>query len=77
MKHVEARPYAKSEAAARKLVELAAGIEPIQDGRIHRRSTRRFSIHLRPLGASSGRASSRRSSAAGSSFTRAAPMCGS
>ncbi|OKO87558.1 hypothetical protein AC629_13455 [Bradyrhizobium sp. NAS80.1] len=35
MKHVEARPYADTEAAARKLVELAAGIEPVQDGRIH------------------------------------------
>jgi hypothetical protein len=35
MKHVEARPYADPEAAARKLVELAAGIPPVQDGRIH------------------------------------------
>lgn len=34
MKHVEARPYADPEAAARKLVELAAGVEPI-NGRIH------------------------------------------
>ncbi|RXG84051.1 MULTISPECIES: hypothetical protein [Bradyrhizobium] len=35
MKHVEARPYADPEAAGRKLVELAASIEPVQDGRIH------------------------------------------
>ncbi|MCP3397756.1 MULTISPECIES: hypothetical protein [unclassified Bradyrhizobium] len=35
MKHVEARPYADPEAAARKLVELAASIEPVQDGRIY------------------------------------------
>jgi hypothetical protein len=35
MKHVEARPFADPEAAARKLVALAAGIEPVQDGRIH------------------------------------------
>ena len=35
MKHVEARPYENPEAAARKLVELAASIEPVQDGRIH------------------------------------------
>ncbi|WP_441256428.1 hypothetical protein AB7Z32_23665 [Bradyrhizobium sp. 482_C4_N1_1] len=35
MKHVESRPYADPEAAARKLVELAASIEPVQDGRIH------------------------------------------
>ncbi|UQR67601.1 hypothetical protein LRP30_21130 [Bradyrhizobium sp. C-145] len=35
MKHVEARPYAKPEAAARQFVQLAASIEPVQDGRIH------------------------------------------
>jgi hypothetical protein len=29
------RPFANPEAAARKLVELAASIEPVQDGRIH------------------------------------------
>ncbi|BAL76025.1 hypothetical protein [Bradyrhizobium cosmicum] len=34
MKHVEARPYANPEAAARKLLEFAAGVEPI-NGRIH------------------------------------------
>ncbi|RXH37941.1 hypothetical protein [Bradyrhizobium zhanjiangense] len=35
MKHVEQRPYAKPEAAACQLVQLAASIEPVQDGRIH------------------------------------------
>lgn len=35
MKLVAERPYADPEVAARKLVELAAGIEPVQDGRIH------------------------------------------
>jgi hypothetical protein len=35
MKHVETRPYADPEASARKLVEIAAGITPVQDGRIH------------------------------------------
>jgi len=35
MKNVEARPYSDPEAAARKLVELAASIEPVQDGRIY------------------------------------------
>ncbi|MET4628455.1 hypothetical protein ABIB83_005488 [Bradyrhizobium sp. I1.8.5] len=35
MKHVGERPYADPEAAARKLIELAASIEPVQDGRIH------------------------------------------
>jgi hypothetical protein len=35
MKHIQARPYADPEAAARQLVQLAASIEPAQDGRIH------------------------------------------
>jgi hypothetical protein len=29
------RPYADPEAAARQLIQLAACIEPVQDGRIH------------------------------------------
>ncbi|GAB9186011.1 hypothetical protein [Bradyrhizobium diazoefficiens] len=35
MRHAQERPYASAEAAARKLVELASSIEPVQDGRIH------------------------------------------
>ncbi|WP_371260598.1 hypothetical protein [Bradyrhizobium sp. Ec3.3] len=35
MKLTAERPFADPEAAARKLVELAAGIEAVQDGRIH------------------------------------------
>ncbi|OKO69020.1 hypothetical protein [Bradyrhizobium sp. AS23.2] len=35
MKLAAERTFANPEAAARKLVELAAGIEPVQDGRIH------------------------------------------
>ncbi|WP_347343391.1 Arm DNA-binding domain-containing protein [Bradyrhizobium japonicum] len=35
MKHADERPYANPEAAARKLVELAANVEAVQDGRIH------------------------------------------
>ncbi|MGY8685724.1 hypothetical protein Q2941_49660 [Bradyrhizobium sp. UFLA05-153] len=35
MKLIAERPFANPEAAARKLVEIAAGIEPVQDGRIH------------------------------------------
>jgi len=35
MKHTEERPYSDPEAAARKLVEIAAGIEAVQDGRIN------------------------------------------
>ncbi|EAQ34818.1 hypothetical protein NB311A_19647 [Nitrobacter sp. Nb-311A] len=32
---VESRPYADPEAAARKLMEIAYSVEPVQDGRIH------------------------------------------
>jgi len=35
MKFVERRPFADPEAAARKLMEIANSIEPVQDGRIH------------------------------------------
>src|SRR5262249_5166448 len=35
MKLTAERPFADPEAAARKLVELAASIETVQDGRIH------------------------------------------
>jgi hypothetical protein len=35
MKFVEPRPYADPEAAARKLMEIANSVEPVQDGRIH------------------------------------------
>ncbi|WLB24301.1 hypothetical protein [Bradyrhizobium japonicum] len=35
MKLAETRSYANPKAAARKLVELATGVEPVQDGRIH------------------------------------------
>ncbi|MBR0765229.1 hypothetical protein [Bradyrhizobium japonicum] len=35
MKLTNNRPYSDSEAAARKLVELASSIEAVQDGRIH------------------------------------------
>jgi hypothetical protein len=35
MKYVEPRPFADPEAAARKLMEIANSIEPVQDGRIY------------------------------------------
>ncbi|KRQ03322.1 MULTISPECIES: hypothetical protein [Bradyrhizobium] len=35
MKLISERPYSDPEAAARKLIELAMGIEAVQDGRIH------------------------------------------
>jgi hypothetical protein len=34
-KYVKPRPYANPEAAARKLLEIANTVEPVQDGRIH------------------------------------------
>lgn len=35
MKFAEERPYASADAAARKLMEIANGVEAKQDGRIH------------------------------------------
>ena len=35
MKFVSTRPYADPDAAARKLMEIANAIEPVQDGRLH------------------------------------------
>jgi hypothetical protein len=35
MKFVDARPFADPDAAARKIVEIANGIEAVQGGRIH------------------------------------------
>jgi len=34
MKYASARPLADPEIAARKLVEIASGIQPVQDGRV-------------------------------------------
>jgi hypothetical protein len=35
MKLTADRPYADSEKAARKIIEIAKAVEPVQDGRIH------------------------------------------
>ena len=35
MKCAEPRPYADAEKAARRIMEIASTIEPVQDGRIH------------------------------------------
>ena len=35
MKYAETRPYADPERAARRLLEIANSVEPVQDGRIH------------------------------------------
>jgi hypothetical protein len=34
MKFIDSRPFANPETAAKKLMEIASGIEPVQDGRI-------------------------------------------
>jgi hypothetical protein len=35
MKNSEARPYADPKRAARRIVEIASAVEPVQDGRLH------------------------------------------
>jgi len=35
MKYIEPRPFADSEAAARRLLEIANSVDAVQDGRIH------------------------------------------
>jgi hypothetical protein len=35
MKFIEPRPFANPDATARKLMELAHAVEPVQDGRIY------------------------------------------
>lgn len=51
---VKIRPYANSEAAARKLVELATGVAPVQDGRIHIENQRTFLFALKATGSKFG-----------------------
>jgi hypothetical protein len=55
MKHTEERPYADPEAAARKLIELAASAEAVQDGRIYiERINAPFMIELKGSGSEFG-----------------------
>jgi hypothetical protein len=35
MKYAEDRPHADPEKAARRLIEIASTVEPVQDGRVH------------------------------------------
>jgi hypothetical protein len=35
VKYADSRPYADPEKAARRLLEIASTVEPVQDGRIH------------------------------------------
>jgi hypothetical protein len=75
MKLTNDRPYSHPETAARKLVELAKGIEPVQDGRIHiEKINAQFLYTLKASGPEFAQASSMQSRAVGSNCTRAGPM---
>ena len=75
MKFVETRPYADPELAARKLVEIASTIEPVQNGRIYIELVNAPFLQAGGSPASSGQAAIVRLPRAGSSGTRAAPTC--
>lgn len=78
MKHVTEGPFADPEAAARKLLELAASIQPVQDGRIHiEKINYPFLYTLLTPAPNSAPASGAPSRKAGLSCMRAALMCGS
>lgn len=71
-------PYAGRETAARQLVQLAAGIEPVQDGRIHIEKINAPFPSRRATAPSSAQASSALFNKAGSSCAKAAlcaPAC--
>jgi len=73
MKFKEPRLYADPEAAARKLMEIANSVEPVQDGRIiSRKSTARSCPNFEAARPNMVQASSLQSNAAGSGSTRAA-----
>ncbi|MGY8664291.1 hypothetical protein Q3C01_18350 [Bradyrhizobium sp. UFLA05-109] len=75
MKLTSERPFANPEAAARKLVEIATGITPVQNGRINiEKFNAPFLYTLKPTAQRSAPASTTRSIAAGSSCMRAGPM---
>ena len=78
MKFAETRIYADPETAARKLVEIASTIEPVQDGRIHiEKINAPFLYESAERRPSMALASTWRSSAVGCGCTKAAPMLSS
>jgi len=75
MRFVADRPFADPEFAARKLMEIANSIEPVQGGAsTSRRPTGRSCRSSMAVRQNTAPASSSRSSAGGSGCTRAAPM---
>ena len=77
MKYAEPRPYADPEKAARRIIEIASTIEPVQDGRIHIELINGPFLFKDKGSPAEYGAGSWRWSAAGSLCTRAAPTCGS
>ena len=73
-KFVAARANADPDAAARKIVEIANGVEVVQDGRIYieRVDARRF-LEQAAVATTSAPGSSTQSHSAGFGCTRAAP----
>ena len=72
-KFIADRPFADPDAAARKIVEIANGVEAVQDGRIYiERVNARF-WRLAAAAMTSARGSSAPSRSAGYGCTRAAP----
>jgi hypothetical protein len=66
MKYATARPYADPEKAARRILEIANAVEPVQGRSTSRKSTSRFSFGMAAARPSTALASSSRSTAAGS-----------
>jgi hypothetical protein len=78
MKLVSERPFAKPETAACQLLQLAPGIDPVQDGRTHiEKINYPFLYTLKASGAEFGAAPGAQSRRAGWSCMRAALLCGS
>lgn len=76
MKLVTERPFADPEVAARQLVQLASGIEPVQDGRIYiEKINYSFLYTLKASGAEFGAGSGALLRRAGLSYMRAGPTC--
>jgi hypothetical protein len=67
------RPYVDPEAAARKLVEIASTIEPVQNGRIYIELVNAPFLKAGGSPASTGQASTAHSPKAGSRGTTAVP----
>ena len=71
-KFIEPRPFADPEAAARKLMDIANSVEPVQDGRIHIELINWPFLHeLRGTPAETAQVSSSRSIAVGCGCTKA------